>query len=430
MKSNPKILILEDNSSFKLFLKESLKDIAELAFADTIFDAKKIIKSNEFDLYLLDMKLPDGKGVEILDELREKSMTGRAVILTAFGDIPMAIDAVRKGALDFWQKPIDYEVLRERVKNLLNENDYRDIDEIIIGESEYIKKIRDDVKRLSGTDINVMISGPSGTGKELIAKEIHFHSLRSKSKFVHIDFNSIPSELLESELFGAVKGAYTGSYENREGRVKMSDRGTLYFDNIDNSDLKTQAKLIRFVQDKSYYPIGSSKEVKIDARIISSVSSDLKSLIESNTLREDLVFRLNVYVINTCNIRERREDIEPIAKHFIKVFSEQLNKDSAIFTESLIEEMKRFDWKGNEREIINFIERTLITQKTDFIEAEREFETTSLKSRVKTIKNDYEKKEIINALKRSGNNKSEASRMLKISYRNLIDKIKEYKIEE
>ena len=430
MKSNPKILILEDNSSFKLFLKESLKDIAELAFADTIFDAKKIIKSNEFDLYLLDMKLPDGKGVEILDELREKSMTGRAVILTAFGDIPMAIDAVRKGALDFWQKPIDYEVLRERVKNLLNENDYRDIGEIIIGESEYIKKIRDDVKRLSGTDINVMISGPSGTGKELIAKEIHFHSLRSKSKFVHIDFNSIPSELLESELFGAVKGAYTGSYENREGRVKMSDRGTLYFDNIDNSDLKTQAKLIRFVQDKSYYPIGSSKEVKIDARIISSVSSDLKSLIESNTLREDLVFRLNVYVINTCNIRERREDIEPIAKHFIKVFSEQLNKDSAIFTESLIEEMKRFDWKGNEREIINFIERTLITQKTDFIEAEREFETTSLKSRVKTIKNDYEKKEIINALKRSGNNKSEASRMLKISYRNLIDKIKEYKIEE
>ncbi|PIP14488.1 MAG: sigma-54-dependent Fis family transcriptional regulator, partial [bacterium (Candidatus Stahlbacteria) CG23_combo_of_CG06-09_8_20_14_all_34_7] len=241
---------------------------------------------------------------------------------------------------------------------------------------------------------------------------------------------TIPEELLESELFGAVRGAYTGSYENRDGRLKLSEKGTLYLDNIDNADLRTQARLVRFVQEKSYFPLGASKEVKVDARIISSVSSDLKNLIETKKLREDLLFRLNVYVIKIPPITERREDIELIAKYYIKKMSKELNINSSVFNETLINDIKGFDWKGNEREIVNFIERTLITGKSDFLLHAEYDKNNSLKNRMKKLKQDFEKKEIQNALKISKNNKSEAARKLKISYRNLMEKIKEYKIEE
>lgn len=430
MSGVPTIFILEDNASFALFLKETLKDMGELYFEGTIHDAKKRISSESFDLYLLDMKLPDGMSFEILDELRMQNREGRAVILTAFGDIPMAIEAVRKGALDFWQKPIDYEVLRERVKEIISEKDYSGIEKIIIGDSNAIKGIREDIKRLSGTDINVMVNGPTGAGKELTAKTIHMYSMRKRGNFVHIDFNSIPPDLLESELFGAVKGAYTGSYENRDGRVKSSDKGTLYLDNIDCADMRTQAKLMRFVQDKSYFPIGSNKEVKVDARIISSASEDLKKLIENQRLREDLLYRLNVFVITIPGINERREDIEPIARHYIEKLSADLRKAPDIFTDAVIKAMGGIDWAGNEREIVNFIERSLVTGKAELNEINNFDSDISLKSKIKNVRQEYEKKEISNAMKICGNNKAETAKLLKISYRNLIEKIKEYKIEE
>ncbi|MDD3803930.1 MAG: sigma-54 dependent transcriptional regulator [bacterium] len=425
-----KIHIVEDNASFKLFLKETLKDLAELTFSDTLYDAMKRIESGSFDLHLLDMKLPDGSGMDVLNELNRKNADEKVIVLTAYGDIPLAIEAIKKGALDFWQKPIDYDVLREKIKNLLVKRDLINLEETIAGSSEEIKKLRQEIERVSGTDINIMITGPSGTGKELVAKTIHNNSSRKDKPFVKIDFSTIPPELADSELFGAVRGAYTGASENRDGRIKSADKGTIYFDNIDEADQKTQARLLRFVQEKSFYPLGSGKEIKIDARIISSAKKNIENLISDNSIREDLFFRLNVYLIKLTPINERREDIEEIARKYVPILTEKTQRDASIFTDNALKEMKKMDWKGNEREIINFIERSLLSGTIDFDEELKRASGESLKSKLKSVKEECERREIASALLEASNNKSEAARILKISYKSLLDKIKEYGIEE
>lgn len=425
-----RIHLVEDNSSFRLFLKESLKDIAELTLSGTLFDARKALSSEKFDLHIIDMRLPDGSGMELLDALCKAGENPKAVVLTAYGDIPLAIEAVRKGALDFWQKPIDYDVLRNRVSKILEERNFGDLKDILVGDSECMKRVRSDIERLSGTEINVMITGPTGSGKELAARTIHEKSERRGGSFVKVDFSTMPEELLESELFGAVKGAFTGASENRDGRLKSADKGTLFFDNIDESSLKAQARILRFVQEKAFFPLGSNREVKTDSRIISSSSTPVEALLEEGRMREDLLYRLNVYLISLSPISKRREDIKSIVMHYLPVIGEKLKRKTDIFTPEIIESMTGMDWRGNEREIINFMERSLISGTADLSQENSFSPGVSLKSKLKTVRQEYEKKEILNALKASGNNKTEAAKMLEISYKNLLDKIKEYGIEE
>ncbi len=428
MKNN--ILLVEDNASFRLFVKEALKNLANIFEAANINYAKKIINEKQFDIVLLDINLPDGKGIDIIEYIKEHQEENvNIIILTAYGDIPLAIESIKKGALDFWQKPIEYKEIIDKVSRLLNNKseDYR-IEEIIIGESENVKQIRKQVLEIARTDVNVLITGPIGSGKELIANAIHKFSGRT-GNFSIIDFSLIKEDLFETELFGNVKGAFSGAFESKIGKIEYGDDGTLFFDNLQELNIQLQGKLLRFVDSKRFYPVGSNKEKHVNVRIITSLQNNITKLLEESVFRKDLFFRLNVYPINILPLKERSDDIVPLAKHFINVFQKEHKKEINL-NDDFYNALLYYDWPGNIRELMNVLERIVITENTSIINEFIKNKTSEgLKEKIKALKIDFEKKEIVNTLKITNGNKTEAAKILKISYKHLLEKIKEYKIE-
>jgi len=426
-------LIVEDNASFRLFLKEALKDRFEISEASTINYARKALNDKVFDLVLLDVKLPDGKGTDIIQEASELSPQSKIIVITAFGDIPLAIESVKRGAVDFYQKPIDYDVLMSKLERIFpdNSNIETDAERIIYGTSAKTIEVRKKAIAAACTDVNVCITGDSGAGKEFIARAIHALSSRKSKNFAIMDITSISSNLMESELFGTVKGAYSGADKSRDGRVGAADGGTLFIDNIDDADMETQGKIIRFVETKKYYPVGGTQEKCIDVKLIFASKSELSEMVENGEFRRDLYFRINVFPITAPLLAERREDIFLIAEHFLSEAQEK-NRIARKLSESVKKSMIEYSWPGNVRELKNDIERYVITGDESIFtnKNDKVYIGETLKDRVETVKKNYERTEILNALKASGGNKKSASRMLKTSYRNLLEKIKEYQIDD
>lgn len=426
-------LIVEDNASFRLFLKEALKSDFDISEASTVHLGREALIQTAFDLVMLDIKLPDGSGTDLIEEASKKSPAGKVVVLTAYGDIPLAIDSIRRGASDFFQKPVDYDDLMQRVKRLFPDD--RQAEEraarLITGISEKASEIRKKVTAAAFSDVNVCITGKSGTGKEHTARAIHEISSRRSEKFAVIDCSTLPSGLAESELFGAVKGAYSGAEKNRTGKVSSAGSGTLYFDNIDDCDAETQGRIVRFAETKKYYPLGSSSEQRADVKLIFSSKTDLEERVKKGLFREDLYFRINVFPIDLPSIYERREDIECIAEDILEEECRKY-KTQRVFSESALRRIKEYDWPGNIREIKNIVSLYSISgdeKVFDRIDPDSSPGGT-LKERADSVRKNYEKNEIADALKASKWNKTSAAKMLKISYRNLLDKIKEYGIEE
>ncbi|MCD6245883.1 sigma-54-dependent Fis family transcriptional regulator [candidate division WOR-3 bacterium] len=431
------VIIIDDNRNFRVMLKTFLSENNYTVFeASNSDEALSTIRENPIDLALLDLKLGSENGIELLKLLREHQPLLPIILMTAYATIETAVTAIKLGANDYIQKPINLDMLAIKIDKLIKEyylnvqnlNDDK-YEPVIIYKSEPMKKVINLANNVAGTDATVLISGESGTGKELLARYIHSKSNRKGCPFVAINCAAIPHELIESELFGAEKGAFTGAYATRVGKFELANHGTLFLDEIGDLSLNAQAKVLRALDEKKIRRIGSNDNIALDIRIISATNKNLKHKVDNNKFRTDLYYRISTYPIVIPPLREHTEDIPLLLKYYLEMFSRKLGKNIPIVTPNAFNELINYNWPGNIREFKNIIERAVIlnNEKISTFNLTNEFsEKINLRYRRKL----EEITVIKEALKSASMNKRKAAKILGISYRSLLYKIKEYKITD
>lgn len=364
-------LIVDDEPNIRKVLKTLLaEDDFEILETGTITDAKNLINKHYFDIAIIDLRLPDGSGIDILKAIKEQNPETVVLIITAFASTETAITAMKLGAYDYVTKPFNLDEIRIVLKNVRETvtlqkkvrelQRYADAYQHMIGKSEAMRRVFNIIDKIAPFDSNVLIIGESGTGKELVAKAIHQKSIRAKKPFIAINCASLPSELLESELFGYTKGSFTGAYTSKRGLIDEANSGTLFLDEIGEMPLSLQAKLLRFLEERKIRPIGSSNEIEVDVRIIAATNKNLTELIEKNMFREDLYYRLATLEIRLPSLRERREDIPLLIDHFVKLLSGKFQKEIIKIDPAFVDYIIQKELKGNVRELKNIIEREII----------------------------------------------------------------------
>jgi two-component system, NtrC family, nitrogen regulation response regulator NtrX len=376
-----RVLIVDDEEA----IRSSLKMIFEYEGYEVILAANgqaalKIAEKDAPDLIFLDIKMPQMDGLEVLKRLRAEESAPPVVILSGHGNVKTAVEATKLGAFDFIEKPPESErillVARNALgqKRLVEENRrlklsfderYR-----MVGQSPSLEKVWDAVRRAAPTNATVLITGESGVGKELVARAIHRNSLRKDEAFVQVNCAAIPEELIESELFGHEKGSFTGATEKQIGKFELAHKGTIFLDEVGDMSLRTQAKVLRVLQEGEVERIGSQKTIQVDVRVIAATNKDLEEAIEKGDFREDLYFRLSVIPVRVPPLRERAEDLPVLVQHFVKQFCAENNFRSRAFAPAAIEALKRHAWRGNVRELKNAVERLLIMAEGDEIRPE------------------------------------------------------------
>lgn len=406
-------------------------------------EALKRLEEEDYSLVLLDLKMPGLNGIETLKKIREFDINLPIIMISAYGSISEAVEAMKLGALDYLIKPFDIEELKIIVERAIKQYElrveniyYREEEEKrfnfdeIIGKSKAIKRVLEMVKSVSVTPATVLITGESGTGKELIARAIHKNSPGNKNPFVVVNCVAFSSHLLESELFGHEKGAFTGAISKRIGRFEMAKGGTIFLDEIGEVDPVIQTKLLRFLQEKEFERVGSSKSIKVDVRILSATNLDLKKKAEDNNFRQDLYYRLNVFNIEVPPLRERKEDIPLLVEHFIHKYNQILNKKVEEISPQAMELLLNYDYPGNIRELENILERSMIMAKNNIMdETYFTFINKENFSEKKGTLKEVEKELIIRYLIQNKSNRTKTAELLGISRRSLQNKIKEYQIE-
>lgn len=451
-----KILIVDDEPAICTSLTFALEDSYVVATASSADEALTAIDKQEFDIILLDLKLGNVDGMEVLQQIKKIDSSMIVIIMTAYGSIKSSVTAIKAGAFYYLTKPInmdelnmllinasEYIGMRSKVEYLNDKlTDRREIAGIV-GTSAPIRQIMNDIERVKDVECNVLISGESGTGKELVAKALHYLSVRKNEPFEVINCAAIPAELLESELFGYEKGAFTGAAQRKKGIFELADRGTLFLDEIGEIDIKLQAKLLRVVQEKEVVPIGSSHRRKIDVRIVCATNRDLKKMVAEGNFREDLYFRLNVVAINLPSLRQRREDIPLLAKHFVAKYNKKMAKQIKCIEPAFLEMLTQYDFKGNVRELENIIERAMVFADDGVlrtanlpievqnlgIEEQCQVDTAMLiPVHIGEDLDIIERKVITQTLRHYQGDKSKTAQTLKISERKLWYKVKEYEL--
>lgn len=343
----------------------------------------KLLSKKTFDLVLTDLRMPDMDGIEVLKKVKEIGPDIEVIVITGYGTIKSAIEAIRHGAYDYIEKPFSPEELLNVVersierRNLILENTrlrqevqalYRV--ENIVGDSKAIQRVFNLIATVAPTESTVLITGESGTGKELVARAIHYNSPRREGPFIVVDCGTIPENLMEAELFGYMRGAFTGATDTQKGLIEVAKRGTLFFDEIGNLSLNLQAKLLRLLQEREFRPIGGRELIRADIRIIAATNKDLLSLVKEGFFREDLFYRLNVFPIYMPPLRERKEDIPALANHFLKKYSKESGKDVRFISAEAMKKLFLYDWPGNIRELENVIHRAVILSQGDTVRPE------------------------------------------------------------
>jgi DNA-binding NtrC family response regulator len=423
------------------------------------FSGKEALEKHSgdtFDLILLDLLMPEMDGIEVLKRLKKSDPQALIIIITAYASVESAIAALKMGAYDYIQKPFKHDELLLTIKRAighkrLQEENLRLRDEIekkysfrnIIGKSEVMKNVFDLIKATAPTRSTILLQGESGTGKELVARAIHQNSDRVNSPFIIVNSGSLPPDLLESHLFGHVKGAFTGATSHKKGLFEAADKGSIFFDEISTLNPETQAKLLRVMQDREFMQLGGTKTIAVDVRIIVATNSDLEELIQQNQFRKDLFYRLNVIKIEIPPLRERKEDIPLLVNHFIDIYSKENKKEIEGVSDEVAEIFENYDWPGNIRELENLIERAIVLSKLKLITREslppflmarlgKENQFSSISNDERTLKEQvlvYQKNSIITALKKTKGVQKEAAKILGVKSTTLNEMIKRFNID-
>ena len=452
---NYSILIIDDEETQRSILKGYLeKKGYKIYSASSGTEGIDLIRRNMIDIVLSDYKMPDKTGLEVLETVKEINPEISFVILTAYGTIENAVKAMRLGAFDYISKPVDLDeldLLLERIienKNLKSEilllkNQLKEKFKIdsFISQSPKMEEVLSIAARSADSKATVLITGESGTGKEVLAKAIHYASSRKDKPFVAVNIPALPETLLESELFGHEKGAFTGADKAKKGRFELADGGTIFLDEIGDIPLNLQVKLLRVLQEHQIERVGSVENINIDVRIIAATHQNLEQKIKDGSFREDLYYRLNIVSLYLPPLRERKEDILPLIDHFVEKYSKENNKKKLSLSKEAVDLLIKYNFPGNVRELENSIERAVVLCRSDVItvndlpnvikgfKAEKEMvtnENTSLIEQVEAL----EKKLIFDALSKTNGNQSQAGRMLGLTERNLRYKMQKYEIKK
>ncbi len=447
------ILVVDDEASILQSLEGILSDEGfESITVKSGTEALEKIEEVMPDLVLLDIWMPGIDGIETLSRIREVYPNVQVIMMSGHGSIETAVKATKMGAYDFIEKPLSLEKLLLSINNAL---DYNRLEEEIgllrekdkgkhniVGSSNAISEMKEQIRIVAPTNAWVLISGDNGTGKELVAHTIHNLSKRGHKSLVEVNCAAIPEELIESELFGHEKGAFTGASTMRKGKFDLAHEGTIFLDEIGDMSLKTQSKTLRILQEQKFERVGGTKTIHVDVRVIAATNKDLEEEIQNGTFRDDLYYRLNVIPIKVPPLRERSDDIPELVSEFVKEFSLSTNIEPKVFSQAAIELLQRHDWPGNVRELKNLVERLMIMVPKKVLEAkdipdpfsrsfdtDKGFETAFMQASFKKAKSGFEKAFIENKLKEFNGNISQTAEAIGIERSNLHKKIKTYGLE-
>ena len=453
------ILVIEDKESMRSMLKQTLEGEGfEVVLAQDGAEGIRRLSDERIGLVLTDLKLPKKDGFDVLKAVKLDNPLLPVIVMTAYGTIETAVRAVKEGAYDFLTKPFDTEHLlvlikraldttRVAAENILLRTEFADQLGFpkIIGKSRHLQDITASIQKVAPTNATVLIHGESGTGKELFARALHYLSGRKDGPFVAINSAAIPRELLESELFGYERGAFTGAEGRKLGKLELADRGTVFLDEIGDMDLTLQAKILRVIQEQVIERVGGNRPIKIDVRIVAATNKDIMKAVEAKMFREDLFYRLNVFPITIPPLRERREDIPLLAQHFLNKYAAEVRKGALALSDEAMDILMKSPWKGNVRELENVIERAVIyaeggavrvqdlgIKESSVIEALAEHVPMDgpLQAVAEAAQRIAESRRIRQVLKQTGGNKTRAAEVLQVSYKTLLTKIKDYELEE
>lgn len=448
-----RILIVDDEEDILFSLKEYLSDYKELEVETTNsgINALELVQAKDFDVVITDIKMPELDGISLLKQIKKYAPMSQVIIITAYASVDSAIQALREGAFDYLTKPLhnldEIYIRIQRIlehKHLLDDNIYFRKQfqeqykfENIIGQSPKMQEVFSLIKKVAATKGNVLITGQSGTGKELVAKAIHYNSPRKDQRFVAINCGAIVGNLMESELFGHKKGAFTGAIRNKEGLFKIADRGTLFLDEVGEIPLNLQVKLLRAIEEGEILPVGATEPIKVDVRIIAATNRDLTEEVKKGNFREDLYYRLNVVEIKLPPLSERKEDIPLLVEHFVKKYSTEIGRKVTGVDNKVMKILLNYEWKGGIRELENLIERAIILAEGPIITVD---DLPPAFNQVKIEKNEslklkdaltqFEKQHILKILNKTFWNKEETAKILGISLSSLYRKMEELGINK
>jgi len=455
---NKQVLIIDDEENMRYMLQLTLENEGyEVKLACDGREGIEKLNQNQFDFVICDIKMPKVSGLEVLTFVMESSPNTPVIMISAYGTIDTAIQAMKQGAYDYVMKPFKQDEIlltlkkaeeRERLRRenqfLRQEVEKKYSFENIIGKSSQMQDIFKKIEKITDYKSTVLITGESGTGKELVARAIHYVGNRKKHPFVPVNCGAIPHELLESELFGHVKGAFTGAINHKAGLISQANYGTLFLDEIAELPLNLQVKLLRFLQEGEIRRVGDTRTVKVDVRIIAATSRNMLEAVEQDRFRKDLYYRLNVVPLHIPPLRERREDIALLTRHFMKKHAQEMGKSIRDISPEAMRLLLECEWRGNVRELENILERAIVMTEGDSIIAEHlpadmfKMESDivlkipdsriSLKEVMPEITRMAEKELILRALRQTDNNRTKAAQLLQISHRALMYKLKEYNL--
>jgi DNA-binding NtrC family response regulator len=443
-----KILIVDDEADLRAMLKSILEDDYTVTMAEDAAALQRAYLQDPPDVVLLDLKLPDANGLDLLPHIKKTWPETEVIVLTGEATFEAAVQATKRGAYHFINKPFDTQALQVTIDRAIENRQQREENNSLrralstmsggsapIFQSASLQSVVRTVERVAPSDVTILITGESGSGKEVIADLIHSLSTRAKNRIIKINCAALPRELIESELFGSKKGAFTGSNSDRQGLFRQAEGGTLFLDEISEMPIDTQSKLLRVLQDQEVRPVGDTTSYKINCRIIAATNRRPEDAIKDGKLREDLFYRISAISVHLPPLRERRDDIMPLANAFLKRFAAQANRTLRGFTNQAVERLTSFEWPGNVRQLQNEIQRAVLLSEgpevnvTDLSISDVKFVPTEGHDTSFTLLEGVERNAIIQMLKETGGNKLETAKRLGIGRQTLYNKIKAYGID-